>query len=63
VESQVVWDDSKTNELPLQIKFIEEDTEYPIGYEADDTNRPPDVTTTNEYVLAGKFPAQLRKVK
>jgi len=57
VKSQVVWDDSKTNELPLQIKFHRESTVYATGYE-DDTNRPADVVTTNDYVLAGKFPAR-----
>jgi len=62
VESSVEWDNSKTNKIPLQIQLRCEDTEYPVGYEADDTNRPPDVTRTNEYLLAGKFPAQFRKL-
>jgi len=62
VESQVVWDESKTNEFPLQIKFHCEYTEYATGYD-DDTNRPPDVVATNNFVLAGKFPASLQELK
>ena len=62
VKSQVVWDDSKTNELPLQIKLRRESTDYATGYD-DDTNRPPDVLTTNNFVLAGKFPASLQELK
>jgi len=61
VKSQVVWDDSKANELPLQIKFHRETTA--TGYEADDTNRQLDVVTTNNFVLAGKFPTQLQEFK
>ncbi|MHB8519948.1 MAG: hypothetical protein ACYDH9_04235 [Limisphaerales bacterium] len=61
VESRVVWDDSKTNDLPVQIQF------HCIHYDADDgrdgTNHPPDVVTTNEYVLEGKFPAQFHERK
>ena len=63
VESSIEWSNSKPNEIPLQIHIQCELTESPIGYEADDTNRPPDVTTTNEFVLADKFPAQLQKLK
>ena len=57
VKSQVVWDDSKPNELPLQTKFHRETTLSPVGYEADDTQPSADKVITNNYVLAGKFPA------
>lgn len=61
LQSKVVWDGS--GQYPFEISFRSEEVFSPIGYSADDTNRPPDVTTTNEYVLAGKFPAQLHKLK
>ena len=63
VESQVIWDDSKTNELPLQIKFHRETTRSPVDYVADDTNRPLDEVSKYDFVLAGKFPAHLQKLK
>jgi len=63
VESSVEWQDSKQNEIPLQIRFHREDIESSTGYLADETNRPPDVTTTDEFVLAGRFPTQLQKIK
>ena len=63
VEARVVWDDSQINELPLQIKFHRETTRSPVDYVADDTNRPPDEVSINDFVLAGKFPAQLQKIE
>lgn len=63
VEARVIWGDSKTNELPLQIKFRRETDTLPAGYAADDANRPPDEVVTNNFVLAGKFPARLQKLK
>jgi hypothetical protein len=59
VEAQVVWDNSKTNELPLQIKFHEEYTMF----SDDNANRPTDEVTTNNFVLAGSFPARLQEIK
>ncbi len=61
LESKAIWNDSSS--YPFEIRFHSEEVSYPIGYSADDTNRPPDVMQTNEYVLAGKFPARLRELK
>lgn len=61
LQSIVIWDGS--GQYPFDIRLRSEEVSFPTGYSADNTNRPPDLTTTNEYVLAGKFPAQLRKLK
>src|SRR5690242_6621280 len=62
VESKVVWNDLMTNEIPLQLQFHCIDTSHDNQGEHV-TNSPPDVFTTNDYVLAGNFPAQLQKIK
>lgn len=59
LKSRVIWESSSSNSLPLQIRFHEEDTNYP-GTSADDTKAPPPRVTHHEYVLSGKFPASLQ---
>jgi hypothetical protein len=59
VTSRVVWQDSKTNASPFQIRFHCEETTLPDNVSADDSNPsdPPYVTICTDYVLEGQLPA------
>jgi hypothetical protein len=54
-QSRVVWDASKTNEFPFQVRFITENTTQDYASDADDM---PYLTICREYILSGKFPVQ-----
>jgi hypothetical protein len=62
MESKVAWDNSTTNEFPLQIRFHSIDTDHDNRSEGD-ANSQPDVVTTNDYVMAGTFPAHFQRTK
>lgn len=62
VESRVIWGNSKTNNLPFQIRFHREETTSPYNSSADDTNRPPDVTICYDTALVSAPPAQPQDV-
>ena len=59
LKSRVIWENSGSNSLPLQIRFHEENTNFP-NTSADEINPPPPGVTHREYVLAGPFPAALQ---
>ncbi|HTB86239.1 MAG TPA: hypothetical protein VK742_21505 [Candidatus Sulfotelmatobacter sp.] len=65
VQSQVEWIEAAKHEPPLKIKFHVETRISPRewDYSADDTNYPPDEYKTNNYVLAGPFPAKFQELK
>lgn len=65
MEAKVVWDGSITNANPLQIQFccVFSVNTFSNDRSADDTNNAPEVITTNNYVIAGAFPARLKKIK
>lgn len=60
LKSRVIWESNGSNSLP-QIRFREEDTNYP-STSANDTNAPSPRVTHHEYVLSGPFPAPLQPV-
>ena len=62
VESQVVWNATSTNKLPLQIRFHCEDVDTPYCLDAEDTNPPPDVAVYSDCMLAGRFPAKCQPI-
>jgi hypothetical protein len=62
VESRVVWTNSKTHDLPVEIRIIVKDTTMEVAGEGDANSTPrPDWTTCREYVLGGPFPAAMRR--
>jgi hypothetical protein len=62
MESKVAWDNSTTNEFPLRIRFHSIDTDHDNRIDGD-ANSQPDVVTTNDYVMAGTFPAHFQRTK
>ena len=57
----MVWEQTRTNKAPLRIEFRAESTEsepYEIGLEE---FAKPDVTRNEDWVLAGNFPAQVKR--
>ncbi len=63
VESQVVWNATSTNKLPLQIRFHCEDVTTPYSMDADETDPQPDVTICSDYMLTGSFPAYFQVIQ
>lgn len=61
VASRVEWNDAYTNEFPFQIKFHQVAWDWTNVHEDDYADHPPDRVTTNNYVLAGQFPAQIHE--
>jgi hypothetical protein len=59
LESSVIWSDTSSNATAPQILIQSEDTTLPWANEGD-TNAPPAVTITNDYLLRGGFPAPSR---
>jgi hypothetical protein len=60
-ESRVVWTGLKNQDVPVQIQFIQKTTWMEWAGDGDAFVPRPDWTTYDEYVLAGKFPAALRR--
>jgi hypothetical protein len=63
VQSQVEWIGAESNDRPFKIKFHVETIISSVDYTLDETNRPPDEYKTNNYVLAGPFPAKFQELK
>jgi hypothetical protein len=60
VDARVVWMKSKTNDLPFQIQFVCQNCETEASDAPDFVPRP-GLVTYDEYILAGTFPAPLRR--
>ena len=60
VDARVVWVKSKTNDLPFQIQFVCQNCETEASDAPNFVPRP-GLVTYDEYILAGTFPAPLRR--
>jgi len=57
VDATIEWSDSKSNAFPFQIKFHQVTWASSGSFSADDADPPSDDVKTNDYIMAGKFPA------